>query len=53
MAVNCPNAGEINLMTVPAIRYHPIVAAGPYHPTRTESFLEKRMMSSKGFEKLL
>ena len=53
MAVNWPKAGEMYLIITPDTKYHPIEAAGPCHPTRTANFLENRIMSSRGFEKLL
>lgn len=49
MAVSCPKAGEIHLMIIPLMKYHPIMRAGPSHPTSSASFLEKRMMSRIGF----
>ncbi len=52
MAVNFPKLGEINLIKNPERVYHKTTVAGPYHPTNSISFLEKRMISKVGFEKL-
>lgn len=47
-AVNFPNEGEICLIMKPAMKYHPKSRPGPYHPTNSESFREKKTMSSIG-----
>ena len=52
MAVNFPKAGEINFRKTPDMKYQRKTEAGPYHPTKSDSFLEKRMISRVGFEKL-
>jgi len=40
------------LITTPEIQYHPIEAAGPYHPTSSASFFENKTISRRGLEKL-
>jgi hypothetical protein len=52
MAVSFPKAGDMNLRTTPDNPYQRKTERGPYHPTSYDSFLEKRMMSRVGFEKL-
>jgi hypothetical protein len=52
MAVNLPNGGDTNLSRVPESKYHIITASGPCHPTSSDSFLEKRIISKVGLEKL-
>jgi hypothetical protein len=38
--------------TIPEKTYQRVTEMGPTHPTSSESFLEKRMMSRVGLEKL-
>ena len=40
------------MRTTPERKYQRMTAIGPCHPTKSESFLEKRIMSRVGFEKL-
>lgn len=48
MAVSLPNGGEINLMMIPEMKYQAKTMIGPYHPTTSANFLEKRMISRHG-----
>jgi hypothetical protein len=52
MAVNLPKAGDTNLSKTPENKYQSTIAAGPCHPTNSESFLENKMISKVGLEKL-
>jgi hypothetical protein len=47
-----PKEGDNILRKMPEKRYHRTTAAGPCHPTNSDSFLENKMMSRVGFEKL-
>jgi len=42
----------MNLSKTPESAYHKKTERGPYHPSIYDSFLEKRMMSKVGLEKL-
>lgn len=52
MAVSLPKGGDINLITKPDIKYQKPTNAGPVHPTNYDNFLENKIISSVGFEKL-
>ena len=52
MAVSLPNDGDMYLIMTADMKYHPIAAAGPCHPTSSASLREKRMISNNGLEKL-
>lgn len=41
----------MSLINRPEIRYQKVTKRGPPHPTSSDSFLEKSMISSVGFEK--
>lgn len=51
MAMSLPKGGDTNLSRTPDRKYHKITAPGPFHPTRSDSFLENRIMSNVGLEK--
>lgn len=50
--MSLPKGGDINLITIPDNKYHKPTSNGPVHPTSSESFLENRIISRVGFEKL-
>lgn len=52
MAVSFPKAGEIYLINIPDIKYQMNTEVGPYQPTNYDNFLENKIMSKVGFEKL-
>lgn len=52
IAVIFPKAGETHFKIYPENRYQREIAAGPCHPTSSDSFLENKMISRVGFEKL-
>lgn len=52
MAVSFPKGGDTNLIISPDMKYQRITIPGPIHPTSSDSFLENRMMSRIGLEKL-
>ena len=47
-----PKGGEINFIKIPDNRYHNPTAAGPCHPTSSINFLENKIISKVGLEKL-
>ena len=51
MAVSFPNGGEMSLITIPEMKYHPITRAGPSQPTSSANFLENKKISKTGFVK--
>jgi hypothetical protein len=53
IAVSLPKAGETILSKIPENRYHRMTAIGPCQPTSYDSFLENKIISRVGFEKLL
>jgi len=52
MAVSLPKEGDTIFNKIPEKRYHKTTAAGPCHPTSSDNFLENKMISRVGFEKL-
>lgn len=52
MAVSLPKDGEMYLRNRPDRKYQRKTDPGPYHPTSSDNFLEKRMISRVGLEKL-
>jgi hypothetical protein len=50
--VSFPKDGETTLNKTPEKRYQRKIRIGPFHPTMSDNFLEKRKISSKGFDKL-
>lgn len=52
IAVNLPNGGDINLISIPDMKYHPTIRPGPSHPTNSANFLENKKISRTGLVKL-
>jgi hypothetical protein len=42
----------MNFKRIPVSKYHKKTDKGPYQPTSSDNFLEKRIISKVGFEKL-